>query len=284
MAKRGGLGKGLGALIPAENGTARGDLSYIPTDAIAPNPRQPRAEMDDESLAELANSIREHGILQPLIVTPLPGGDGYTLIAGERRLRAARLAGLSQVPALVRQASDQERLELALIENIQRADLSPLETAEAYQQLSDEFGLRHEDIAERVGKSRVAVTNALGLLRLAGEVRQALRQGEISEGHARALGGLDSHPAQAAALKTVLDNQFNVRQTEALVRMLKGNRPPRSPAKTTSPEAKAVEERLLSYLGTRVSLRPGKKGGSLVIYYYSNEELDGILAKIIQED
>ncbi len=284
MAKKGGLGRGLGALIPGENSLSETGLAYIPTNQIIPNPRQPRGEMDEDTLAELAESIREHGILQPLIVTTQPGSEGYILIAGERRLRAARLAGLAQVPVILRQVSDQERLEIALIENIQRADLTPLETAEAYQKLSEEFGLRHEDIAARVGKSRESITNTLGLLKLADEVKTALRQGWISEGHARALGGLTNATAQVSALRTIIEHKMTVRQAEELVRMLKGERPARKPKPSASPEVKALEERLWRRLGTRVSLNHGKKGGSLVIYYYSDEELDSLISQILQED
>lgn len=284
MAKKGGLGRGLGALIPGENGPSSSGLAYIPTDQVVPNPRQPRSEMDDDSLAELAESISEHGILQPLIVSSQPGSNQYVLIAGERRLRAARLAGLAQVPAIIRQASDQERLEIALIENIQRADLTPLETADAYQQLADDFGLRHEDIAVRVGKSRESITNTLRLLKLPGEVKQALQKGLISEGHARALLGLNSSAAQVSALKTILDLKMTVRQAEELVKMLSGERPARKLKKTPPPEVLALEERLRGRLGTRVALNHGKKGGSLVIYYYSDEELNNLISQILQDD
>ncbi len=284
MAKKGGLGRGLGALIPGENGPSGSDMAYIPADQVIPNPRQPRGEMDDQSLEELAESIREHGILQPLIVSPQPGTNQFVLIAGERRLRAAQIAGLAQVPVIIRQASDQERLELALIENIQRADLTPLETAEAFQLLSDEFGLRHEDIAVRVGKSRESISNTLRLLKLPEEVKQALRAGSISEGHARALLGLSNSIAQVSALKTVLEHKMTVRQTEELVKMLSGVRPSRKPQKVASPEVLALEERLRGRLGTRVSLRHGKKGGSLVIYYYSDEELVNIISQILLDE
>jgi ParB family chromosome partitioning protein len=284
MAKKGGLGRGLGALIPGENSPSGSDMAYIPADQVIPTPHQPRGEMDDQSLEELAESIREHGILQPLIVSPQPGTNQFVLIAGERRLRAARIAGLAQVPVIIRQASDQERLELALIENIQRADLTPLETAEAFQLLSDEFGLRHGDIAVRVGKSRESISNTLRLLKLPDEVKQALRAGLISEGHARALLGLSNSIAQVSALKTVLEHKMTVRQTEELVKMLSGVRPSRTPKKVASPEVLALEERLRGRLGTRVSLRHGKKGGSLVIYYYSDEELVNIISQILLDE
>ncbi len=281
MAKRGGLGRGLGALIPDKDDTPQAGLVFLPIDQISPNPRQPRNNIDEESLHELAESIREHGVLQPLIVTNDPGIEGYTLIAGERRWRAARLAGFAQVPVLIRTASDQERLELALIENIQRSDLSPLDTAEAYQQLADEFGLRHEDIAQQVGKSREAISNTLRLLKLPDEVKQALRDGRISEGHARALLGLGNPIAQQSALKTILEQNLTVRQTEELVKMLSGERPSRKAKKVAAPEVQEIEERLRGRLGTRVALRHGKRGGSLVIYYYSDEELDSLITQLM---
>ncbi|MBN2502613.1 MAG: ParB/RepB/Spo0J family partition protein, partial [Anaerolineales bacterium] len=184
-----GLGKGLDALIiPSESALPESGIDQIPVDKIVPNPRQPRTQFNEEELAELAASINEHGVIQPLVVMPGVNADEYILVAGERRLQASKLAGLAQVPALIRgKANDQQLLELALVENVQRADLAPLETAEAYKQLSEEFGLSHDQIAERVGKSRVAVTNTLGLLDLSKAVKQALADGRISEGHARAL-------------------------------------------------------------------------------------------------
>jgi ParB family transcriptional regulator, chromosome partitioning protein len=283
MVKKGGLGKGLGALIPGENTPPPVGLAYLPVEQIEPNPRQPRLHMDPTELEGLSESIREHGILQPLVVTTDPGGDHYTLVAGERRLRAAILAGLETVPAIVRQVSEQERLELALIENIQRAELSPLDTAEAYEQLSSEFGLRHEDIAARVGKSRESVSNTLRLLRLAAEVKQALRENKISEGHARALLGLNNSIAQINVLKTIQEKNMSVRQTEELVRMLNGVRPQKHPKSESPAEIRELEERLRGRLNTRVSLNHGKKGGSLVIYYYSDEELDSLVSQILRE-
>ena len=191
MARKGGLGKGLDALIPnRDTNQVEVGSTYLAVDQITANPRQPRTNIEDQSLEELAASIREHGILQPLIVTVDSITGQYSLIAGERRLRAARLAGLQQVPVIIRQVTDQERLELALIENVQRSDLTSLETAEAYFQLSEEFGMAHDEIALRVGKSRVSVTNTLRLLKLAEPVRTALAEGKITEGHARALLGL----------------------------------------------------------------------------------------------
>lgn len=284
MSRKGGLGKGLDALIPSSSpvSIAQG-ASYVPVGNIIPNPQQPRGEMDEESLRELAESIREHGVLQPLIVSPGSEMDEYILIAGERRLRASRMAGLETVPVVIRTTTEQERLELALIENVQRADLSSLETAVAYRRLADEFNLTHDEIAARVGKSRVTVTNSLRLLKLPETVLHALASGKITEGHGRALLGLATPQAQIGALGTILRNGLNVRQTEELVRKLSGEKPPRPAQKEAAPEVRALEERLRESLGTRVTMRHGKKGGTLTIHYYSSEELEAILAQILKE-
>lgn len=285
--RRPGLGKGLDALIPGGDAAASGGVQYVPIHAIRPNPRQPRAHLDEAKLEELAQSIREHGVLQPLIVTQGESPGQYLLIAGERRWRAAQRAGLQRVPVIVREASDQQRLELALIENLQRDDLDPLETAEAYRQLHEEFGLSHEAIAQRVGKSRVAVSNALRLLKLPAEVKQALQNGLISEGHARALLGLPSAEAQVAALQEVLQRGLTVRQTEGLVRRQTGQEeaPRRRPKKAAaqSAELRDLEERLQSRLGTKVRVQGSAARGTIVIHYYSAEELEAILAHLLPE-
>ncbi len=276
--KRTGLGKGLDALIP---GSGDSGVQQISVDLIQPNPRQPRAQFQPEELEELANSILEHGVIQPLIVTRGEKDGTYTLIAGERRLQAARKAGLNTVPAVLREASEQDLLELALIENVQRADLNPLETALAYHQLEEDFQLSHEDIARRVGKSRSAVTNTLRLLDAPSSVQQAVLNGDISEGHARALLGLATPQAQAAALQTVLAKGLTVRQTEELVRKLKGQKPKQE--KTPPPAALLdLEERLRNHLGTKVNLKYGKKGGTITIHYYSDEELEALLAHLLK--
>jgi ParB family chromosome partitioning protein len=283
MVKKGGLGRGLDALIPIEAQQNSGDIPLISIENIVANPRQPRHEMAEEDLKELAASISEHGILQPLIVTKEGFSDRYVLIAGERRLRAARLAGLEFVPVIVREATDQDRLELALIENVQRADLTPLETAEAYAHLNDEFGLSHEEIAARVGKNRATVTNTIRLLKLSDSAKTALAKGKISEGHARALLSLNTSQAQTAALQSILTRELNVRQTEELVHKLNGEKPVPIHKAPVPEEIKSLEERLQSALGTRVNLHHGKKGGSLVIHYYSDEELNALVAQILQE-
>jgi len=284
MARKGGLGKGLDALIPGGFSSQDGEGSlFIAVDKVLANPRQPRDNFDEEGLQELANSIREHGILQPLIVTHETDSELYMLVAGERRLRAAQLAGLEAVPVVVREVTEQERLELALIENLQRSDLSPLETARAYRQLHEDFKLSHEEIADQVGKSRVAVTNTLRLLNLSEPVQKALVEGKISEGHARALLALDNPKGQAAALEHIIKRELNVRQTEEYVRTLTGEKPVKKLKIPAPPEVLAIEERLRSHFGTRVKLNHGKKGGSLVIYYYSDEELDGLISSILKE-
>ncbi len=284
MAKRSGLGKGLEALIPGDflpPSTAA--EKFVPISMIAPNPSQPRGSMNAEDLQDLASSIREHGIIQPLVVTLESHTGIYTLIAGERRLRAAQIVGLEKVPVIVRTASDQERLELALIENVQRSDLSPLETAAAYHRLSSEFNLSHEQISNQVGKSRAAVTNTLRLLTLPPKVKMSLASGEISEGHARTLLGLPTEQSQLSALQTVVNHNLNVRQTEDLVRRLTGEKPNKPAVKNADPMAKEIEEQLRGKLGTRVTLKHGEKGGTLTIHYYSNEELTQILKVIMKE-
>lgn len=291
MARKGGLGKGLDALIPGGDFQAespalnqsQAGILQIPVENIQPNPRQPRSYFDPTELSELTDSIREHGVIQPLLVTRSETDGMYTLIAGERRLLASRQAGLETVPAVLRDASQQDLVELALIENVQRADLSPLETAEAYRHLAEEFSLPHEQIALRVGKSRTAITNTLRLLKLPPSVLQALATEEISEGHARALLALNNPQAQAAALQTILKNSLNVRQTEDLVRKLNGTRPPASPARSLPPDLNALEEKLRQGLSTKVTLTQGRKGGTLVIHFYSNEELDALVERILAE-
>lgn len=279
--KRTGLGKGLDALIPIN--TSAG-VTQIAVDSISPNPRQPRSHFDPEEITELAASIREHGVIQPLLVTHAAEEGEYVLITGQRRLMAARQADLERVPVIVREASDQELIELALIENVQRADLSPLETAEAYRQLAEDFLLSHDEIAVRVGKSRVSITNTLRLLRLPIIVQQALADEKLTEGHARALLSLATTEAQVAALNTIIAKDLNVRQTEDLVRKLLGQRPKEKVEKPPlSPEFHALEERLRSHLGTKVNLSEGRKGGSITIHYYSDEELNALVGLILGE-
>ena len=282
MAKQSRLGRGLDALIPSsESAIEAGDVSQIAVSQIQPNPHQPRKKFKEAELAELAESIRAHGVIQPLILRG--NGEGYTLIAGERRLQAAKLAGLSAVPAVTREADDQALVEIALVENVQRSDLSPLEAAEAYRQLQQDFGLAHKEIAKRVGKSRVAVTNTLALLELSQKVKQALVDGLISEGHGRALKGLESEKAQNAALQSVISNGLSVRQTEDLVRKLLGRKTKSKKKARLSPELVSLQDRLREALGTKVSVQPSGKGGRISLHYYSDEELNALIEKLLDE-
>jgi len=284
MSQRSGLGKGLEALIPTgQTPLGDGGVTQVSVGMIAPNPRQPRVNFDETGLAELAASIREHGVIQPLVVSPVNSEGKHVLIVGERRLEAARSIGLQSVPVIIRHASDRQTLELALIENIQREDLNPLEEADAYRQLIDDFNLSHDEIALQVGKSRVSVTNTLRLLNLPESVKQALLDGRITEGHARALLGLPAPEAQEAALQTVIHQELNVRQTEELVRKLSGQKPPAKQKFIPPPEIVALEQRLRDSLGTKVILRHGRKGGSVTIHYYSDEELDTLLGRLLNE-
>ena len=281
MGRRRGLGKGLEALIPAAETPATGMVN-VPLAAITRNPMQPRGGIEPEALAELAASIREHGLIQPLVVTQ-QGPEHYQLIAGERRWLAAKAAGLMNVPVIIKEATPQQVLELALVENIQRADLNPLEEAAAYRQLVEEFGLTQEQVAERVGKSRVAVTNTLRLLRLPAQVQQALADGTIHEGHARALLALPTPEAQVAALKTVAARALSVRQTEELVRRLKAEPKEAKPKESLPPEFQSLEEDFRSRLGTKVQLFRNRKGrGRLVIHFYNQEDLEALYDIIVE--
>ena len=298
MVRKGGLGRGLSALIPeappeAATSDARIPVNEVAIEDVVPNPQQPRTLMDPEQLEELAASIRLYGIIQPLLVTEERGLDGrvvYQLIAGERRLRAAKAAGLETVPVTIRQTTPQELLEIAIVENVQRADLNPIEEALAYQRLVGEFGLTQREVAERVGKSRTAITNTLRLTELPADVRASIIQGEISEGHGRALLGLPSEGERIAAWQAVVKQGLNVRQTEQMVR--EGVKPARkrtaeAPAPQRGPAAitQGFEEALQRSLGTKVTLKRSPKGrGTLTIHFYSDEELTGVLERMLGED
>jgi ParB family chromosome partitioning protein len=278
----GGLGRGLASLIP-QRPTPIAAPAEIPINRIRPNPYQPRRRFDPAELDQLAASIRDHGILQPVLVTETL--DGYQLIAGERRVRAAEIAGLERIPAIVRQLAARDQLELALVENLQREDLDPIETASAYRQLIDEFGFSQEQLAERVSKARSTVANTLRLLDLEPAVQLAVVEGRATEGHARALGGVEG-PAQARVLAIVEERGLSVRETEELVRRLReraAREEPPQPAAVdrVDRDLERVEEDLRRALGTKVRLARTRRGGRIVIDYYSDEELGRLYARLV---
>ncbi len=267
----GGLGRGLASLIPTATGTGTREIEIS---RIVANPYQPRGQFQEEELATLAASIVQHGVIQPILVTE--AADGYQLIAGERRLRASVLAGNRTIPAIVRTADEQSQLSLALVENLQRSDLNPLDEARAFRQLVDEFGLTQEQVAQRVGRSRAAVTNTMRLLTVAPEVQEAVRSGRITEGHARALAALDDHSQQQQALLMVERRGLSVRQTERLVKDGIGvPEPTTEPAVATDGDAdlEHMAARLRDALGTRVTLTPGKRGGRITITWFEADDL-----------
>ncbi len=281
--KRGGLGRGLSALIPGA--TDQGGLLEVPVGAIGPNPRQPRTEFPEEALAALARSIREVGVLQPVVVRRRD--DGYELVAGERRLRAARLAGLPTIPAIIRETDDAESLREALIENIHREDLSPLELAAAYQELLEELGATQEIVADRLGCSRSHVANTIRLLSLPGDVQQLLAEARIQAGHARALLGLPGDDARSTVALRIAAEDLSVRQVEELVRTY-AQTPAADPAprQARSPREREtamneVQEILSEQLATRVQVLMGRRKGRIVVEFASLEDLDRIVSEIV---
>lgn len=283
------LGRGLASLIPQREASATGTGPIeIPLERIRRNPYQPRLRIEQEKLDALAASIREHGILQPVLVTETP--DGYQLVAGERRVRAAQIAGLTRVPAVVRELADHAHLELALVENVMRADLDPIEEAHAYRQLIDEFGVTQEALASRLGRARSTIANTLRLLETAPDVQAAVADGRVSEGHARALAGI-GQDLQPRLLGLVVDRELSVRQTEELIRRTRdaggaaestgGERRTGAGRAGRDDELDRVEEDLRRALGTKVSLARSRRGGRIVIEYYSDEELGRLYDRLI---
>jgi ParB family chromosome partitioning protein len=288
MTKRGGLGRGLSALIPGapEAGEASTGLLEVPANAIAPNPKQPRSRFDDETLAELAASIREVGILQPIVVRR--AGQGYEVVTGERRLRAAKLAGLATVPVVLRDSEDADLLREALIENIHREDLNPVELAEAFRQLLDDLGLKQEELADRVGVSRSHIANTIRLLALPLEVQQLLADDRLSAGHARALLALGEPEAITSLSLRVVAEDLSVREIEEIVRRYveaPAAKEPRAKEATSEPKGDPnlaeVEEILSEQLATRVSIRMGRKRGQVVIEFGSADDLERIVSEIV---
>ncbi|MGI6668236.1 MAG: ParB/RepB/Spo0J family partition protein [Acetivibrionales bacterium] len=271
-----GLGKGLGALIASAETEDTGVIELNIND-IEPNTEQPRKSFDDEKLEQLAESIKKHGIIQPLIVQR--DGNTYKIVTGERRWRAARLAGVKVVPVIIRELSGREVMEVALIENIQREDLNPIEEAEAYKKLIDDYGMTQEEIAVTVGKSRPAVANSLRLLSLADSIKNMLISGDISSGHARALISIADPGLQTKAAATIVEKGLNVRDTELLVKRIgKDNKEKQKRKKETfDAEYKAIEDRFREVFGTKVKIINRKNSGKILIEYYSPEDLDRII-------
>ncbi len=298
MAKRTGLGKGLGALIgdtKAETAEEKvrsaagkekeeqiGKELFLKISALEPNKTQPRKNFDEEQLRELADSIKQYGILQPLLVQK--NGSFYEIVAGERRWRAAKIAGLKEVPVVIREYDGQQKMEIALIENVQREDLNPIEEAMAYQRLMEEFHLKQEEIAARVAKNRTTITNSMRLLKLHKEVQSMVAEGRISSGHARALLALENPEDQLAAAMRIEKESLSVRETERLVKAL--NKPKKEKEKETEPDAvtlayQSMEEKMKAIMGTKVSInRKDKNKGRIEIEYYSPAELDRIIELI----
>ncbi|MEX1335487.1 MAG: ParB/RepB/Spo0J family partition protein [Candidatus Limnocylindrales bacterium] len=282
--KSSGLGRGLASLIPTAPSGVSG-AKEVPLDAIRPNPDQPRRIFDEAELKALADSIAAHGLLQPVVL--VEDGDGFLLVAGERRLRAVALIGLKTIPAVVRTANEQERLELALVENIQRADLNAPEEARAYRHLIDDFGLTQERVAERVGRSRPAVANTLRILDTAPLVQQAVSDGTISGGHAKALAGLESHTRQEVVLASVVARSLSVRQTEGLVAASRDDRVTSTStpaAREVDPDIQQMEAQMREALGTKVTIASGRKGGRITITWYDDEDLGRLVDRLATVD
>lgn len=281
MAKRkGGLGKGLDAIFIQNETEDGGNTVTLKISEIEPNHNQPRKEFDEEALNSLAESIKIHGLIQPILVKPLLGG-GYEIVAGERRYRACQLAGITDVPVTIRELTEQETMEIALIENLQREDLNPIEEAMGYKALMDEHNLSQEEVAEAVGKSRPAVANTLRLLNLPKSVEDMVKDGKLSAGHARALLALESKKDMEALAEEITASDLSVRQAEKLVKQAskkpKAEKTPKQPG-----YYKMVEQTLSEYLGKKVKVKPlaNKKGGTLSIEFYSDDELNELAAKL----
>ena len=283
MAKKiGGLGKGLSAIFSENDTEDKNEVVSLKISQIEPNRNQPRRHFDEDALQELAQSISEHGVLQPILVRPMIYG-GYQIIAGERRYRASRMAGLTEIPAIIRELSDSETMQIALIENLQRSDLSPLEEARGYQTLIDEYGFSQEDVARTVGKSRSAVANTLRLIGLPDEVKDLLEEGKLSAGHARALLIVEDDKAAVETAKKIVKDGLSVRETEKLVKKLDSAKPQKKKSSERKVTAYTeVELALTMALGTKVTVteNKNKKGGTLNIEFYDPEELFALTGKL----
>ena len=290
MARRSGLGRGLGALIPPSTGEAESAYQQLPVSSIQPNPSQPRKTFDEEALVGLTASVREIGVLQPVLVRPL-AEEGYVLIAGERRWRAAKRAGLQLIPALVRTTDDTGALQQALVENIQREDLNPLDEAAAYQQLIEDFQLTHDEVATRVGKSRAAITNALRLFQLPPSIQKLVIEGSLSAGHARALLGSPDRAFQESLARRAVAEGLSVRAVEEAVRQRGAGaaRPPAAPSSPSSPARRLrppglleLEELLSAHLDTRVKIEMGSSKGRVLIEFATLEDLERLYRRMTE--
>ncbi|MFA6897616.1 MAG: ParB/RepB/Spo0J family partition protein [Patescibacteria group bacterium] len=291
MMKKSSLGTGLSSLIPEKTkrfsegvpANKETDVINVSVDSIVPNPNQPRYYFDGENLKDLAESIREHGVVQPIIVTKLAEGK-YELIAGERRLRASKLIGNKEIPAIVRKADNQEKLELAIIENVQRHNLNAIEEAKAYKRLKEEFNLTQEEIAKKLGKGRVAVANTMRLLELPVEIQRGLIENKITEGHARAILGLENPEKQRALYELILRDKLTVRDVENKVREI--NIPTHTrkiSALTVNPEIQDLENRLQQSLGTKIQIKKKGTSGKIMIDFFSEEEFEKIKNLLLAE-
>lgn len=284
-----GLGKGLSALIPiSDNTQSISPESEIDLSLISTNPYQPRMNFDDDKFKDLVNSVRVHGVLQPIVVRSKGNGE-YELVAGERRLRAAKSAGLKRIPAVVREMTNEQSLQVALIENIQREDINSVDAAMAYKRLADEFGLSQEDLAFQIGKSRSAVANTMRLLNLPAEVREYIKSGRISEGHARAILSVEGEDNQNEVCDRIINGSLSVRDSEKLVKEWNKNSIQGKPQKNVSretlvdrpdPNIQNLESHLRQFLGTKVSIVMNKQRGKIEIEFYSDEDLDRIISLI----
>lgn len=283
MAKKiGGLGKGLSAIFVENETEDRNEVVSLKISQIEPNRKQPRRAFDDEALGELAQSIAEHGVLQPILVRPMLHG-GYQIVAGERRFRAARLAGLSEVPVMICELTDSETMQIALIENLQREDLNPLEEAEGYKALMDEYGFSQEDVARTVGKSRSAVANTLRLLGLPDEVKDMVAQGRLSSGHARALLSVEDRDKMLTAAEKAADGGMSVRETESMAKKLNASKnASKKPAQRVPTVYREIELSMSEEMGSKVRVIPGSKAGqgTLCIEFYSEQELFAMAARL----
>ncbi|MCK9594113.1 MAG: ParB/RepB/Spo0J family partition protein [Candidatus Omnitrophica bacterium] len=279
--ERKALGKGISALIPATEEVQSKKIAFLDLAKVKPNPLQPREDFDPESMAELVQSIKEKGLLQPILVRPK--GDNYELIAGERRLRAANLLNLKEIPAIIKDVEDRDSLELALIENIQRQELNPIEEARAYQYLIEKFRLTQEEVGDVLGKSRVTITNSLRLLKLPGEIQEEVRSGRISYAHGRALLEIEDANMQRKLVRDIISKSLSVRELESIIktrRPLAGRVRIGARSKNIDPQVVIMEEQLQQALATKVRVVKNKKRGHIVVEFYSQEDLERIVSKM----